>query len=59
VRNAPARRRVVMEEIFAEDCMFHEPKGVYPGRDEIDRVAGVIKALILTFSIAQLARPRS
>jgi hypothetical protein len=53
------RRRVVMEEIFAEDCMFYEPKGVYRGRDEIDRVAGVITALILTFSIAQLARPRS
>jgi hypothetical protein len=33
----PMRRRAVIDEIFAEDCVFH-------GREEIDRVAGGIKA---------------
>jgi len=42
--NDPARRRAVIDEIFTEDCVFYEPKGVYRGRDEIDRVAGAIKA---------------
>src|SRR6476659_1650140 len=35
--NDPARRRATIEEIFTEDCVFHEPKVVYHGRDEIDR----------------------
>jgi len=42
--NDPVRRRVAIDEIFTEDCVFYEPKGVYRGRDEIDRIAGVIKA---------------
>src|SRR2546425_6523469 len=42
--NDPARRRAAIEEIFTEDCVFYEPRGVYYGRDEIDRVAGAIKA---------------
>ncbi len=42
--NDPARRRAAIDEIFTEDCVFYEPKGVYRGRDEIDRVAGAIKA---------------
>ena len=42
--NDPTRRRAAIEEIFTEDCVFYEPRGVYYGRDEIDRVAGVIKA---------------
>jgi hypothetical protein len=33
--NDPARRRA---------GVFYEPRGVYRGRDEIDRVAGAIKA---------------
>ena len=40
--NDPARRRAAVDEIFTEDCVFYEPKGVYRGRDEIDRVAGAI-----------------
>jgi hypothetical protein len=32
--------RAAIDEIFTEDCVFYEPKGVYHGRDEIDRVAG-------------------
>ena len=42
--NDPARRRAAIDEIFTDDCVFYEPKGVYRGRDEIDRVAGAIKA---------------
>jgi hypothetical protein len=42
--NDPARRRATIDEIFTEDCVFHEPNGVYHGREEIDRVAGKIKA---------------
>jgi len=42
--NDPERRRAAIDEIFTEDCVFYEPKGVYRGRDEIDRIAGVIKA---------------
>ena len=42
--NGPARRRGP-QELFTEDCVFYDPnKGVYRGRDEIDRIAGVIKA---------------
>src|SRR5207245_2645649 len=43
--NDPARRRAAIDEIFAEDCVFYDPKGgVYRGRDEIDRIAGAVKA---------------
>jgi len=42
--NDPGRRRAAIDEIFTEDCVFYEPRGVYRGRDEIDRVAGAIKA---------------
>jgi hypothetical protein len=43
--NDPARRRAAIDEIFTEDCVFYDPKGgVYRGRDEIDRIAGAVKA---------------
>src|SRR5216117_759350 len=43
--NDPARRRTAIDEIFTEDCVFYDPKGgVYRGRDEIDRIAGAVKA---------------
>jgi hypothetical protein len=42
--NDPARRRAAVDEIFTEDCVFYEGRGVHRGRDEIDRVAGAIKA---------------
>jgi SnoaL-like domain len=39
--NDPARRRAAIDEIYTEDCVFYDPsKGVYRGRDEIDRIAG-------------------
>ena len=40
----PARRRVAIDDIFTEDCVFYEPQGIYRGRQEIDRIAGVIRA---------------
>jgi hypothetical protein len=40
----PVRRRAAIAEIFHEDAVFHEPNGIYRGRDEINRIAGVIKA---------------
>ncbi|HEY0366065.1 MAG TPA: nuclear transport factor 2 family protein [Pyrinomonadaceae bacterium] len=43
--NDPVRRRAAIDEIFTRDCVFYEPSGhVYHGRDEIDRVAGSIRA---------------
>ena len=40
----PVRRRAAIAEIFHEDAVFHEPNATYRGRDEIERIAGVIKA---------------
>ena len=55
--NDPARRRAVIEEIFTEDCVFYEPRGVYRGRDELDRVAGAIKATHPDFRYQPIAEP--
>ena len=55
--NDPARRRAAIDEIFTEDCVFYEPRGVYRGRDEIDRVAGAIKATHTDFRYQPLAGP--
>ena len=55
--NDPARRRAAIDEIFTEDCVFYEPKGVYHGRDEIDRVAGAIKATQPDFRYQPIAGP--
>jgi hypothetical protein len=51
--NDPARRRAAIAEIFIEDCVFYDPSGsVHRGRDEIDRVAGAIKATQARLSIS-------
>jgi hypothetical protein len=43
--NDPVRRRTAIDEIYTEDIVFYDPnKGVQRGRDEIDRVAGAIRA---------------
>lgn len=55
--NDPARRRAAIDEIFTEDCVFYEPRGVYHGRDAIDRVAGVIKAAHPDFVYQPIAEP--
>lgn len=53
----PARRRAAIDEIFTEDCVFYEPQGVHHGRDEIDRVAGAIKATHPDFQYQPIAEP--
>ena len=53
----PVRRRAAIDEIFHEDAVFHEPNGIYRGRDEIDRIAGVIKASHPDFRYQPLSPP--
>ena len=55
--NDPARRRAAIDEIFTEDCVFYEPSGIHRGRDEIDRVAGAIKATHPDFRYQPIAEP--
>jgi SnoaL-like domain len=56
--NDPARRRAAIDEVFTEDCVFYDPsRGVYRGRDEIDRVAGAIRATHPDFRYQPIAKP--
>jgi hypothetical protein len=56
--NDPARRRAAIGEIFAEDCVFYDPsRSVYHGRDEIDDVAGAIRATHPDFRYQPIAEP--
>jgi len=55
--NDHARRRAAIDEIFTDDCVFYEPNGVYRGRDEINRVAGAIKATHPDFRYQPIAAP--
>jgi hypothetical protein len=55
--NDTVRRRAAIDEIFHEDAVFHEPGGVYRGRDEIHRIAGVIKATHPDFRYQPIAPP--
>ena len=56
--NDPVRRREVIDEIWSEDGVFYDPKsGTHQGRDEIDRIAGVIKADHPEFRYQPIAEP--
>jgi hypothetical protein len=56
--NDPARRRGAVDEIYTEDCVFYDAtKGIYRGRDEIDRVAGAIRATHPDFRYKPTAAP--
>ena len=56
--NDPALRRAAIDEIFTEDCMFYDPKGgVYRRRDEVDRIAGEVKATHPDFRYQPIAEP--
>ena len=56
--NDPARRRAAIDEIFTEDGVFYDTsQGVHRGRDEIDRVAGAIRATHPDFRYQPTARP--
>jgi hypothetical protein len=54
----PARRRATIDDIFHEDAVFYDPKsGIHRGRDEIDRIAGVIKATHPDFRYQPVSPP--
>src|SRR5260370_13653583 len=56
--NDSARRRAAVQELYTEDGVFYDPsKGVYRGRDEIDRIAGEIRATHLDFRYQPIAGP--
>ena len=56
--NDPVRRRAAIDEIFHEDAVFYDPQGgAFRGRDEIDRIAGVIKATHPDFEYQPLSPP--
>jgi hypothetical protein len=56
--NDPVRQRAIIDEIFTEDCVFYDPNnGIYRGRDEIDRIAGAIKATHPDFQYQPIAEP--
>ena len=40
----PVRRRTAIDEIFHEDAVYYDRDGVYRGRDEIHRIAGMYGA---------------
>ena len=54
----PERRRAAIDDLFHEDAVFYDPKGgIYRGRDEIDRIAGVIKATHPNFQYWPVSPP--
>jgi hypothetical protein len=54
----PARRRAAIDELYNEDGVFYDPNsGAHRGRDEIDRVAGVIKATHPDFQYKPIGQP--
>ncbi|GAB3094498.1 nuclear transport factor 2 family protein [Lysobacter terrae] len=56
--NDPARRRALIDEFYAEDCVFYDPNaGVHRGRDAIDRIADAIKATHPDFKYHPIAEP--
>ncbi|HEV3480732.1 MAG TPA: nuclear transport factor 2 family protein [Candidatus Acidoferrales bacterium] len=56
--NDPARRRAAIDELYTEDGVFYDPsKGAYRGRDEIDRIAGAIRATHPDFRYQPIAKP--
>ena len=56
--NDPTRRRAAIDELYTEDGVFYDPsKGAYRGRDEIDRIAGAIRATHPDFQYQPIAEP--
>ena len=56
--NDPARRRAAIDELWAENGVFYDPsKGAIRGRDEIDRIAGAVKATHPEFRYQPIAEP--
>jgi hypothetical protein len=56
--NDQARRRVALDELWNEDGVFYDPsKGAFRGRDEIDRIAGAVKATHPDFQYQPISEP--
>ena len=56
--NDPKRRRAAIDDLYTEDCVFFDPsKGVYRGRDEIDRIAAAVKATHPDFRYQPTSEP--
>ena len=56
--NDPARRRAAIDELYTEDAVFYDPmKGVYRGRDEIDRIAGSLRTTHSDFRYQPIGEP--
>lgn len=54
----PVSRRKAVDEVFHEEAVFYDPNGgIHRGRDEIDRIAGVIKASHPDFQYQPIAPP--
>jgi hypothetical protein len=54
----PLRRRASLEELWNEDGVFYDPnKGVYGGHDEIDRIAGAVRATHPDFHYQPISEP--
>jgi hypothetical protein len=54
----PVRRRSAIDEIYRPDVVYNDPNGdVYRGHDEIDRIAGVIKARHPEFQYQLVSAP--
>ena len=56
--NDAARRRAAIDEIFTEDCVFYDPtREAHRGHEQIDRVAGAIRATHPDFRFQPIAEP--
>lgn len=56
--NDPVRRRAVIDELYLKDAVFYDPNGgIFHGRDEIDRNAGLIRATHPEFEYRPLSPP--
>src|SRR6201982_4278572 len=56
--NDPVRQRKAIDEIWHEDGVFYDPNsGPHRGRDEIDRIAGKVKATHPDFRYQPISAP--
>ena len=56
--NDPVRRRAAIGEIFNEDAVFYDPNsGAHQGHDQIDRIAGALKATHPDFRYQPISAP--
>ena len=54
----PAPRRKAIDELWHEDGVFYDPNsGAHRGRDELDRIAGKVKATHPDFRYSPISAP--